>query len=106
MGMDESSLRSTAVLFLLTTVAMLPIMLFFVIVSFYEEAYAESAFLMGVSFILTAQLVYYYERAFTPGEIWRTVDGFMVRRIGERSVKNESASNEEQEPSQTPDENQ
>ena len=94
--MDESTVRRAAILFMVTRFAMTPVLLYFVVASFYEEAYAESAFLIGVSFVLVAQLVYYFERAFTPAEIWRTKDGFMVRLIGEKPPKELSNSGEEE----------
>jgi hypothetical protein len=87
--MDESTVRWAAISFMVTTLAMAPVLFYFLVVSFYEGAYAESAFLMGVVFVLVAQLVYYYERAFTPAEIWRTKGGFMVRMIGEKPSEKE-----------------
>jgi hypothetical protein len=83
---------------------MTPVLFYFVVASFFEEAYAESAFLIGVSFVLVAQLVYYFERAFTPAEIWRTKDGFMVRLIGEKPPKETDPSDEVKETDGNPGE--
>ena len=91
---------------LLATFAFLPIVFYFMAASYLEEAYAESAFLIGVSFVLIAQLVYYFERAFTPAEIWRTKDGFMVRLIGEKRAKEVSASDQVEEPGEEASEKQ
>jgi hypothetical protein len=85
--MDKSTVRRAAIVAMLVTFAFLPMVFYFMVASFLEEAYAESAFLIGVSFVLIAQLVYYFERGFTPAEIWRTKDGFMVRLIGEKRSK-------------------
>ncbi|MCK5291314.1 MAG: hypothetical protein KAR39_04810 [Thermoplasmata archaeon] len=104
--MDESTVRHAATVSLLATFAFLPIVFYFMAVSYLEEAYAESAFLIGVSFVLIAQLVYYFERAFTPAEIWRTKDGFMVRLIGEKPAEDVSSSGQVEEPGEEASEKQ
>ena len=104
--MDESTVRHAAIVSLLATFAFLPIVFYFMAVSYLQEAYAESAFLIGVSFVLIAQLVYYFERAFTPAEIWRTKDGYMVRLIGEKPAEEVSSSGQAEEPSEEASEKQ
>ncbi|MCJ2564507.1 MAG: hypothetical protein LN417_10550 [Candidatus Thermoplasmatota archaeon] len=73
--MNENTLRKLAVLFMIALLAAISVMVYLVVETWVAKRFAETAFLMGISFVLAAEIVYFFERAFTPGEIWWTKEG-------------------------------
>ncbi|MFQ5884973.1 MAG: hypothetical protein ACE5IO_07725 [Thermoplasmata archaeon] len=87
--MNAETLRKLAFSFMLVVLVIIPVLLYFMVQSFLAKEYPEAAFLIGICFILVAQLIYYYEKAFTPAEIWWTRKSLMVRPIEKNSVEEE-----------------
>ncbi len=96
MKLNDETLQKLALAFMTVLLIILPILFYFLVLAFLVESYAVTAFLIGISFVLVAQLIYYFERAFTPGEVWRTRDSYMVRFIGEKRAREKAASSEEE----------
>ncbi|MHA2163617.1 MAG: hypothetical protein ACXABF_14460 [Candidatus Thorarchaeota archaeon] len=92
--MNDDTLKKTAITFIVIDLAILVLLFALIVQAFLSESYPETAFLIGVSFVLVAQLVFFFERAFTPDEIWWTKDAFKVRLIGEEPPDEESNAEE------------
>ncbi|MFQ5884183.1 MAG: hypothetical protein ACE5IO_03680 [Thermoplasmata archaeon] len=95
--MNESILRKLAISFMIALLVAIPILIYLVVATWVAQRFAETAFLIGISFVLVGEIVYFFERAFAPGEIWRTRDGFKVGLIKSNSGREESSSSKNEE---------
>jgi hypothetical protein len=94
--MNEDTLKRMAVVFMTTLLVIVVVLVYLVAQTWSEERFAETAFLTGISFVLVAEIVYFFERAFTPGEIWWTKGGDKVAMIGSSPSGEEGESFEEE----------
>jgi hypothetical protein len=96
MKLNDETLQKLALAFMTVLMIIIPVLFYFLVMAFLAKSYAVTAFLIGISFVLVAQLIYYFERAFTPGEVWRTRDSYMVRFIGDKRAREKAAALEEE----------
>ncbi|MFQ6106315.1 MAG: hypothetical protein ACE5QF_01820 [Thermoplasmata archaeon] len=93
--MNEGTVKRLAVSFKITLLIILVVLVYLVVESWLAERFAETAFLIGISFMLVAEIVYFFERAFTPGETWWTIDGYKAGLIENSPGEEEPPSAEE-----------